>query len=186
MSYYLKLLNAYREKHPGRLPYTPQFRLRVHTAQPEDVDGLAMRIADPLWMLGRQWQFGEFQGEDNGSPIGVQVHARKESIDKYRPYAKTESGQEYTELPKIPLEALIEQLPNRKPTDLKSKVRIGQQFERMLYAALANAKAKRLIKELRIELPLQAERWGDYDDLEEKMDEQSKRFFRLMGGEERI
>ena len=30
--------------------------------------GLQARIYDPLWLLARQWQIGEFQGEDNGSP----------------------------------------------------------------------------------------------------------------------
>lgn len=30
--------------------------------------GLQARIYDPLWLLARQWQVGEFQGEDNGSP----------------------------------------------------------------------------------------------------------------------
>ena len=31
--------------------------------------GLAARIADPLWLLARQWQVGEFQAEDGGTPI---------------------------------------------------------------------------------------------------------------------
>ena len=30
---------------------------------------LKARVYDPLWMLARQWQLGEFQGEDNGSPV---------------------------------------------------------------------------------------------------------------------
>jgi len=31
--------------------------------------GLAARIADPLWLVGRQWQLGELRGEDAGTPI---------------------------------------------------------------------------------------------------------------------
>ena len=31
--------------------------------------GLEARVADPLWMLARQWQVGEFTGHDGGSPI---------------------------------------------------------------------------------------------------------------------
>ena len=31
--------------------------------------GLAARLADPLWLLARQWQVGEFQAEDGGTPI---------------------------------------------------------------------------------------------------------------------
>ena len=30
---------------------------------------LRCEIHDPLWMLTRQWQFGEFKGEDTGSAI---------------------------------------------------------------------------------------------------------------------
>ena len=32
-------------------------------------DALAARIHDPMFMLGRQWQFGEFAGEDGGSAV---------------------------------------------------------------------------------------------------------------------
>jgi hypothetical protein len=35
--------------------------------------GLGARTADPLWMLTRQWQVGEFIGEDAGSPIDIEV-----------------------------------------------------------------------------------------------------------------
>lgn len=31
--------------------------------------GLQALIADPLWSLGRQWQFGELRGEDGGTPV---------------------------------------------------------------------------------------------------------------------
>ena len=36
--------------------------------------GLAAPLADPLWMLARQWQFNEFQGEDAGFHIYYQTH----------------------------------------------------------------------------------------------------------------
>lgn len=32
---------------------------------------LSARVRDPLWILSRQWQLGEFQGEDAGSPAFV-------------------------------------------------------------------------------------------------------------------
>ncbi len=31
--------------------------------------GAAAPVGDPLWMLARQWQVGEFSGHDGGSPI---------------------------------------------------------------------------------------------------------------------
>ena len=42
----------------------------------EDFDrGLRAEIHDPLWMLSRQWQMGEFEGEDRGAAVTVQVKA---------------------------------------------------------------------------------------------------------------
>jgi hypothetical protein len=42
-----------------------------------DVDaGVAARVHDPLWLLARQWQVGEFQGEDGGTPIVARWRAQ--------------------------------------------------------------------------------------------------------------
>lgn len=38
--------------------------------------GLQAQIADPLWMLARQWQVAEFRGDDAAQPAGVRVTAR--------------------------------------------------------------------------------------------------------------
>ena len=38
------------------------------------------RIFDPLWMLTRQWQMGEFQAEDAGTPIQARVRATSAMI----------------------------------------------------------------------------------------------------------
>jgi hypothetical protein len=35
--------------------------------------GLQAPVADPLWLLARQWQFNELQGEDAGSPVAAQL-----------------------------------------------------------------------------------------------------------------
>lgn len=47
------------------------------------MDGIAMRVADPLWMLGRQWQFGEFIGEDNGSPMNIRVKSYQTEVNYF-------------------------------------------------------------------------------------------------------
>lgn len=44
-------------------------RLEPRTRQLDFADSLAARVADPVFMLGRQWQFGEFAGTDAGSAI---------------------------------------------------------------------------------------------------------------------
>src|SRR3954466_12365190 len=34
---------------------------------------LRAEVRDPLWFLTRQWQFGEFQGEDAASPLSARI-----------------------------------------------------------------------------------------------------------------
>ena len=42
--------------------------------------GLEARIADPLWTLARQWQLGEFDGDDAASPIKIKVRHGSVSV----------------------------------------------------------------------------------------------------------
>jgi len=37
------------------------------------IEGLQARVADPLWMLARQWQTGELDGEDAASPFATWI-----------------------------------------------------------------------------------------------------------------
>lgn len=46
--------------------------------------GLAAPLADPLWLMARQWQFNEFQGEDAGTPLRVQLAIRGMKVDAFR------------------------------------------------------------------------------------------------------
>ena len=80
----------------------------MHTA-------LQARVYDPLWMLTRQWQMGEFQGEDTGSPIVAQLRGESARLTRYlpgRPPVTLQAGQPYN--PRLqPLEPLIEREPVR-------------------------------------------------------------------------
>ena len=50
----------------------------------EDFDrSLRAEVRDPLWMLTRQWQFGEFKGEDAGSAVKARVQLNTSRIDRY-------------------------------------------------------------------------------------------------------
>lgn len=53
--------------------------------------GLRAPLADPLWLLARQWQFNEFQGEDAGTPLKLQFAVAGRPVDYFR------SGHEPTE-----------------------------------------------------------------------------------------
>jgi hypothetical protein len=48
-------------------------------AQPRTTDftrSLRAEVRDPLWLLTRQWQFGEFRGEDAASPVTARIAYR--------------------------------------------------------------------------------------------------------------
>jgi hypothetical protein len=56
---------------------------RLEPAQPTtDLDrGFRAEIADPLWLLGRQWRLGEHQGEDAASPVQVSFRPSHDPLD---------------------------------------------------------------------------------------------------------
>lgn len=70
-------------------------------------EGLAARLHDPLWMLARQWQFGEFRHENTGSPAWVEVSTEFHLIDEWRT-ADGEAWQPYGAT-SAPLERLVEE-----------------------------------------------------------------------------
>lgn len=89
---------------------------------------LAAQIRDPLWFLARQWQFGEFQGEDAASPVYMELKTRFSSIDGWRP-KNAENDQSYDKK-KAPLEARIIGEPFTR--DWATAVELGQKFETLL------------------------------------------------------
>ncbi len=59
-----------------------RLHVRLEQASPEgDLDeGLRARVADPLWMLSRQWQLGEHQGENASSPALARASVRSTPV----------------------------------------------------------------------------------------------------------
>lgn len=64
-------------------------RIEPHTRDVGLEEGLQMRVADPLWMLARQWQVGEFRGEDAASPIHVRLAVEHGELASFRNDART-------------------------------------------------------------------------------------------------
>lgn len=48
---------------------TTFFRLEPDPQQPDVTVGATAPVHDPLWLLARQWQVGEFAGQDGGTPV---------------------------------------------------------------------------------------------------------------------
>ena len=94
---------------------------------------LPARIADPLWMLARQWQSGEFQAEDAGTPLQVKV-----DYSTHRPTRlQLGESQPSEDLGDIPLEKWVEQ--EWLDMDWRTSIRVGQKFEQLLKAHKAEA-----------------------------------------------
>jgi len=47
-------------------------------------EGVKARIADPFWMMGRQWQVGEFRGDDASQPVAVEMETETVPIQTLR------------------------------------------------------------------------------------------------------
>jgi hypothetical protein len=56
-------------------------RLEAEPALADLARGFAAEVADPAWLLGRQWQLGEHHGEDASSPVRVSYRCRLTPID---------------------------------------------------------------------------------------------------------
>jgi hypothetical protein len=92
-------------------------------------ESLAARVRDPAWLLCRQWQLGEFQGIDGGSPAFTRIASHTARLGSAR------IGSSRVALaPGQLLEPLVEAEP--LTTDLATRVEIGQTFESLAPAAL--------------------------------------------------
>jgi len=96
---------------------------------------LRAEVRDPLWMLTRQWQMGEFRAADAGSPICARVMLETTQLTKYRP-----NGQSAEAFPgDIPFEAKVERrtLPLRlakRPIGLDLRLTMGRYWLKLIEA----------------------------------------------------
>jgi IPT/TIG domain-containing protein len=121
-------------------------RLEMH-ARADDLNrgvetGLQAAVYDALWLLGRQWQMRELDGEDAGSPITARLTAETAALARWRPLESTKAA---AAVPpgQVPLEALVEHervLPPRDRAsgfaDYRLAVDGGLQWLRTLAARL--------------------------------------------------
>ena len=70
--------------------------------------GLQAALADPLWLLSRQWQFNEFQGEDAGTPLSLAFSVEGTPVDSFRAGPGSDGPWEPLSPGGAPLEARVE------------------------------------------------------------------------------
>lgn len=78
-------------------------------------DALRAEVRDGLWFLARQWQLGEFHGEDAGSPVQAKLHVERTRLTRYRPGDGTPEAFDTA----TPLEATVERRPARLSLDVR-------------------------------------------------------------------
>ncbi len=93
--------------------------------------GLQAQIRDAAWMLARQWQVGEFAGEDAGSPVAATIGVTNRTLSTYRPGDDPANAVALDMA--LPLEVHVEREP--VTTKLRASVQLGLFFERALIAA---------------------------------------------------
>ena len=127
-------------------------RIEPRPRAPEVADTVAARVRDPLWMLTRQWQLGEFQGEDAASPAWTQLRARTTSFVGWRP--RVISGP----APALnPISTALEELVETEgfSADIALLAESGLVFGRLLLdEGLTPAQRDKIIDAFRSEFPL--------------------------------
>ena len=96
---------------------------------------LRAEIRDPLWFLTRQWQYGEFEGEDAGSPIDARVAYVTARLDGLSAGSISEPYH-----PETPLEVTVSR--EDAPFDLTLQMEAASIFERLLRQSNLQARLK--------------------------------------------
>jgi hypothetical protein len=128
-----------------RLPRVVAFnRLEARPRTLDFTRSLRAEVRDPLWMLTRQWQFGEFAGEDAASCVTSRIAFQHEKMDRV---AFREGKAFPYDSQAMPLETRVER--ERVPltvretggeifSDVLFAVQCGKQFLRLLLDAGLN------------------------------------------------
>jgi hypothetical protein len=99
--------------------------------QPRDASmerSLQAQVRDPLWLLARQWQVGEFLGDDAGSPIHATIAAEMRTITTYRPGLNPASTVPID--PALPIEVHVER--ELVTLEMRGSAQQGLYFENLI------------------------------------------------------
>ena len=148
---------------------TSWVRLEPRCHDPDMNESVRARIADPLWLLARQWQTAEFQAEDTGSPVLARWRALSTPITRYHagviptPVPATGITARRYDARALPLEAQVERQRLRTGSDPRASLRLavesGLHFLRMLEAqATSRSYRSDFIERFVLQPPTDAER----------------------------
>ena len=105
---------------------------------------LRFEIRDPLWMLTRQWQFGELDGEDAGTLAFANIKGEQSPIKGIG--GQTHPMQEF-DVSNMPFEFALEH--EAFNPDIAQRLEMGRHWERILTKRLPANNAKTVINQFR-------------------------------------
>jgi len=116
---------------------------------------LKAEVRDALWMLTRQWQMGEFNGDDAGSPVFAKLHLTTTQLTRYQ--ADKHASEHFED--NVPLEAHVERRPisfkqGQQEFSLDLRLLMGRHWLKMLKTITQNpADSDAYITKYKIENP---------------------------------
>jgi hypothetical protein len=110
---------------------TTWVRLEPRGRDPQLLAGTEARLHDPLWLLARQWQFGELTGADAGSAITARTRFDSARLDAVRTTGSAWHAHDPDRTPLDTVMAPIANEPAAKPP-FGRRARTGRQLSRML------------------------------------------------------
>lgn len=126
-------------------------RLEPQPRDPSMERSLQAQVRDPLWLLARQWQMGEFIGDDAGSPVDATIAVEMRNISTYTPGTLDSSMIPID--PKLPIEVHVEREP--VALQMRGSAQQGLYFEKLVrQAGIASAEA--VIAAFRTAFPIAA------------------------------
>ena len=106
-------------------------RTEARTSSSSLEAGVAARLYDAAWTLGRQWQIGELLGDDGGSPVAVSLAAETAQLARFQ--RADGSAAESYDPAEMPLDILSAD-PVRGHSSWTARLRVdtGRAFVRLL------------------------------------------------------
>jgi hypothetical protein len=158
-------------------------RLEPQSVSGDPAPGAVAAVADPLWMLGRQWQLGELLGEDVGTPVSVDVQSRALPVTAWAPAGDLEPSEiaEKAQWRAWPEGALLDELVEHVPDSgadegLRWRAETGAQLAEMLREAGQGSAADQLLSDHPLVLP------ADPADPTGALDPGAERLFAVLEG----
>jgi hypothetical protein len=110
------------------------------------------QVRDPAWFLARQWQTGELEGDDSGSPVQAVMGVQSVPLTGYAPDGTGTNPVPYDSL--VPLEPHVERVP--VTLNVRGSAQLGRYAEAAINAAVPVATAAPVITALRAAYPIAA------------------------------